>query len=174
MSGWYALSVRARSELRAAEGLRERVNEVFLPLRRERRPWSDRVITADVPVFPGYLFVRTAMSAEKRVELLRVRPVLDVVGRSAGDNHRTRCIPQAELEALRVVVEAERALDPVERLVVGKHVSVVAGPLRGARGIIEVGADGRGRLVVQISLLGRGVRTVLRADDVVESLDAAA
>jgi hypothetical protein len=39
---------------------------------------------------------------------------------------------------------------------------------------VEEAADGRRRLVVQVALLGRGVRTVLDADDVIAALDAAA
>ena len=37
MSRWYALAVHARSEQSAAAELAPRVDEVFLPVRRERR-----------------------------------------------------------------------------------------------------------------------------------------
>lgn len=174
MRRWYALAVHARSEASAAVELAGRVDEVFLPARRERRPWSDRIKTAEVPLFPAYLFVRTAMDAATRVALLRCRHVVDVVGRLPGDERIARAIPDHEIEALRILVDADRALDPIERLVPGQHVLVGAGPLRGARGVVEHGPDGQRRLVVQIALLGRGVRAVLSADDVVESLDQAA
>lgn len=171
---WFALSVHARSERSAADELRDRVDEVFLPVRIERRVWSDRIVTSEVPLFPGYLFVKTPMSAEHRVRLLKARGVFDIVGRVPGDSRVARTIGDDEILALQIVVRAERELDPVERLVAGRHVLVAAGPLRGARGVVEQGPDGHRRLVVQIALLGRGVRTVLRADDVVESLDLAA
>jgi transcription antitermination factor NusG len=38
--------------------------------------------------------------------------------------------------------------------------------LKGVTGVVEEAADGQRRLVVQVALLGRGVRTVLSADDV--------
>lgn len=174
MSRWYALAVHARSEAGAAAELAPRVDEVFLPVRRERRAWSDRVKTAEVPLFPSYLFVRLALSAERRVELLRCKQVVELVGRLPGDTRIARAIPDDEIDALRILVDADRALDPIERLVPGQHVLVGAGPLRGARGVVEQGPDGQRRLVVQIALLGRGVRTVLSADDVVESVERAA
>ena len=174
MRRWYALAVHARSEASAAAEVSARVDELFLPVRRERRAWSDRVKTAEVPLFPSYLFVRLALTAERRVALLRSKHVVDLVGRLPGDERIARAIPDQEIDALRIVVDADRALDPIERLVPGQHVLVGAGPLRGARGVVEQGPDGQRRLVVQIALLGRGVRTVLSADDVVESVERAA
>lgn len=175
---WYALAVHARSEATAAAELKAVLDpqggEVFLPVRVERRAWSDRVRRVEVPLFPGYLFVRAALSASRRVALLRSKHVVDVVGRMPGSDRIARAVPDSEIEALRIVARAELATDPIERLVHGKHVIVASGPLRGARGIVETGPDGRRRLVVQVSLLGRGVRAVLAADDVVESLDRAA
>jgi transcriptional antiterminator NusG len=171
---WHALAVHVRSEATAAAELRARLtagDDVFLPVRVERRAWTDRVKRVEVPLFPGYVFVRTPLDAAQRVQLLRVKGVIDVVGRTPGDERVARAIPDAQMEALRLVVESERAVDPVERLVRGRHVLVAAGALRGARGVVEEGPDGQRRLVVQIALLGRGVRTVLSADDVVESLE---
>jgi transcription antitermination factor NusG len=171
---WHALAVHARSEASAAAELAGCVDEVFLPVKKERRAWSDRIKTAEVPLFPAYLLVRTSLDAERRVALMRSRHVVDLVGRLTGDARIARAIPDAEIEALRILVDAERTLDPIERLVPGQHVLVGAGPLRGARGVVEHGPDGQRRLVVQIALLGRGVRTVLSADDVVQSVEQAA
>lgn len=177
-SQWYALAVHVRSEHTAAHDVATRVDEVFVPSRRERRAWSDRIVVRDEPLFPGYVFVRVAgaLTAERRVALLRSRHVHDVVGRSpspARSGAVARACDPREIEALRIVVAADRAVDPIERLVVGKHISIVSGPLRGARGVVEVGPDGHRRLVVQVALLGRGVRTLLSADDVVEAAPGA-
>lgn len=171
---WYALAVHKRSEAHAAADLGAVVDEVFLPVRVERRAWSDRIKRSEEPLFPGYLFVRATLSVEARLAFLRVRHVMDLVGRLPGDERLARFIPDGEIEGLRIVVNAERALDPIERLLPGRHVLVASGPLRGARGVVEEGADGHRRLVVQIALLGRGVRTVLQADDVVEAVEIAA
>ena len=170
---WYALAVHVRSETVAASELATVVDDVFLPIRVERRAWSDRIKRVELPLFPGYLFVRTAMSAAHRVSILRIKHAVELVGRVPGAAVALP-VDDGELEALRIVTRAERELDPIARLVPGRLVEVAQGPLRGAQGIVEVSPDGQRRLVVQIALLGRGVRTVLSADDVILSGTAAA
>lgn len=166
---WHALAVHTRSEARALDDVRRRVDEAFLPVRVERRAWSDRIQTVEVPLFPGYLFVRASLSAALRVHILKCRDAVDFIGRLPGDERIARAIPDVQIDALKVLVQAERALDPVSRLVRGTPVLVAAGALRGLRGLVEQGPDGHRRLVVQVTLLGRGVRTLLQADDVIEA-----
>lgn len=171
---WHAVGVHARQEKAAAAELCRRGFEVFLPLTSERRIWSDRIRDVEQALFPGYLFLRTALSAARRVEVLKARGVFDLVGKLPGDPRIARAIPDWQIESLRAVVEARRELDPVTGLVPGTLVQVGAGPLKGARGVVEEAADGRRRLVVQVALLGRGVRCTLDADDVVAVITEAA
>jgi len=163
---WYALAVHARSEQVAARELRAVVDDVFVPVAVERRAWTDRVKRIEVPLFAGYVFVRVGLTPERRVRLLKCRGVVDVVGRSAGRPDVAPAIDDGDIAALQQLVASERALDPVTRLVPGTSVVVGAGPLRGIRGVVEEAADGQRRLVVEVALLGRGVRTTLLADDV--------
>jgi transcription antitermination factor NusG len=55
---WYVLRVRPRHEKAVAERLSEKY-EVYLPLVLDRRKWSDRIKTIEVPLFSGYLFIKT-------------------------------------------------------------------------------------------------------------------
>jgi transcriptional antiterminator NusG len=166
---WFALSVHARSERRAATDLHAVVDDVFVPVSVERRAWSDRIKRVEAPLFPGYIFVRLCLSPERRVALLKCRGVIDVVGRMVGRADVAPAIDDDLIVSLQRLVASERALDPVTRLVPGTLVTVGAGPLRGVRGVVEEAADGQRRLIVQVSLLGRGVRATLLADDVLES-----
>lgn len=163
---WYALAVHVRSEQRATAELARRGVEVFLPTRRVRRPWSDRIRVSDEPLFPGYLFVQVVLDAGRRVDLLRVKGVYDLVGRTAGDASIARAVPDEQVGALRRVVQAEREIDPIAHLVRGVRVEVAAGSLRGAQGVVVQEADGQRRLVINVDLLGRAARCVLSADDV--------
>jgi transcription antitermination factor NusG len=165
-SRWFALAVHARSEQVAARELSGVVDEVFVPVAVERRAWTDRVKRVEVPLFPGYVFVRLALTAERRVRLLKCRGVVDVVGRSAGRADIAPALDETCVADLQRLVASQRALDPVTQLVPGTPVVVGAGPLRGIHGVVEEAADGQRRLVVQVALLGRGVRTTLLADDV--------
>ncbi len=145
--------------------LKDVVDEVFVPVSVERRAWSDRIKRVEVPLFPGYVFVRLSLAADRRVALLKCRGVIDVVGRADA----AASIDDDVVVALQRLVASERALDPISRLVPGTVVTVGAGPLRGVRGVVEEAADGQRRLIVQVTLLGRGVRATLVADDVLES-----
>ena len=167
---WYAVAVRAGREIWTSVALRGEGFELFVPRRMERRIWSDRVKQQEVPIFPGYAFVRTAMSAATRVRILRVKHTLDLVGRLRGEVRIARHVPDAEIESLRCMYAASYMVDPVQRLTFGTPVVVTAGPLQGVRGVVEVGPDDQRRLVVNITLLGRGIRTVLSGDDVVEAV----
>jgi len=169
---WYALAVLARQEKSAQDEIRRRGFEAWLPVRLERRAWSDRIQNVELALFPGYVFVKTALDVRRRIELLKVRGAHDLVGRLPGDARIARAIPDHEIESLRTVVEADRVIDPLTKLAPGTRVRVAFGALKGATGVLERGVDGQRRLVVQVTLLGRGVRTVLSADDVVEDLTA--
>ena len=139
------------------------------PVRVERRAWSDRIQNVEIALFPGYLFIHSALNALRRVDLLKVHHVQELVGRLPGDERIARSIPDQEIESLKRLVSSPRNLDPVERLVPGKPVLVAAGPLKGARGIVQHEPNGKRRLVVQIELLGRGVAAELSAEDLIEA-----
>ncbi|MBI5494833.1 MAG: hypothetical protein HY904_07370 [Deltaproteobacteria bacterium] len=162
------MRVHTRQEKAAAADLANRKFEVLLPIRKERRKWSDRVKTVEIAMFPGYLFVHTLLTAQRRVDMLKVHQTYDLVGRVPDDDRIAIAIPDEEIESIRVVLNAETQVDPIQRLVPGTRVRVISGALAGAVGVVEVGPDGRRRLIVQIHLLGRGVRAQLGGDDVLQ------
>jgi transcriptional antiterminator RfaH len=166
---WFALAVHARQEKAAAAEIEKRGVEVFLPMRVERRAWSDRIQNVEVALFPGYLFICTTLNAQRRVDLLKVYQAWDLVGRLPGDERIARSIPDHEIDSLKTLVSSAKNLDPVERLVPGKQVLVAAGPLKGARGVVQHEPNGKRRLIVQIELLGRGVSVELSAEDLIEA-----
>jgi transcription termination/antitermination protein NusG len=167
---WYAVAVHARQERAAEAGLGQRGFEVLLPVRREVRLWSDRIKQVQRPLFPGYVFARASLSPDRRVEMLKVRQVYDLVGRRPA--RLAEPIPDWEIDSLRKLTATDRMLDPVAGLTRGTEVVIASGPLRGARGVVAQAPDGRRRLTLQITLLGRGVRVALLADDVVASAEA--
>jgi len=75
---WFAVRVRTRlgslvSQLLHAEGI-----EVFLPLYKSRRQWSDRMKAVEVPLFPGYLFSKFAWNCRRSV--IMTTGVIEIVG----------------------------------------------------------------------------------------------
>ena len=58
---WYAAYTSANHEKRVAEQLVVRSVEHFLPVYASVRRWKDRRVTLQLPLFPGYVFVRMAL-----------------------------------------------------------------------------------------------------------------
>ncbi|MGB1270836.1 MAG: transcription termination/antitermination NusG family protein [Endozoicomonas sp.] len=72
MPGWYLLKVKTREELRAVSNLENQEFEVYCPLLIEQG--------RDVPLFPGYLFVRLNQDDLDRYHKIRsTRGVSEVV-----------------------------------------------------------------------------------------------
>src|SRR5919198_4199788 len=74
---WYAAYVVARHEKVVAGQLALRSVESFLPLYNAVRYWKNRWAEVELPLFPGYLFVR--ISAAERLRVLRIPGVVHIV-----------------------------------------------------------------------------------------------
>ncbi|MEQ9423207.1 MAG: UpxY family transcription antiterminator [Cyclobacteriaceae bacterium] len=55
---WYVLYTKARQEKTVAKKLEEYGLEVYCPLKRSKRKWSDRWKWVELPLFTSYCFVR--------------------------------------------------------------------------------------------------------------------
>lgn len=71
---WYAVYVHSRHEKKVAELLASGNIEVYLPLRKELKQWSDRRKVVEEPLFRSYVFVCLT-----EAEMLTVRETRGVV-----------------------------------------------------------------------------------------------
>src|SRR5437879_4480246 len=92
---WYATYTCAQHEKRVAAELGMREVEHFLPLYSSVRRWKDRRVQLELPLFPGYVFVRLAL--RDRLRVLQIPSVVRLVGFSG---HPTP-LPDSEIETLR-------------------------------------------------------------------------
>ena len=67
---WYVLYTASRAEKAVERRLTLMGAEVFLPLYREKRKWSDRVTTVEVPLYRSYIFIHCT-----RAQLSKYAPV---------------------------------------------------------------------------------------------------
>ncbi|WP_428937813.1 transcription termination/antitermination protein NusG [Fontivita pretiosa] len=145
---WFVLRTRSRQEKILANGLRARGIGYFLPLVRTRRFYCNQQFDVEVPLFPGYLFLRGSLDdAYWADRTKRVAQIIPVVDQARLDQ---------ELQSLARVLASERPLDPYPYLVKGQAVEIRCGPLRGVRGIIEDRSKPH-RLILQVSALGQAV-----------------
>jgi transcription antitermination factor NusG len=105
-------------------------------------------------MFPGYLFVHDALDKAQYIELLKVRGIVRVL-----EDGWTRLtpIPNADIEAIRIVMDANVDVRPHPHLTHGDRVRVIEGPLTGVEGIFVRDRTQQGRLVLSVDLLGRSV-----------------
>src|ERR1700689_1408843 len=77
---WYAAYTSANHEKGVAGQLACRSIEQFLPLYESLRRWKDRRKLLQLPLFPGYVFVRLAL--RNRLQVLEIPGVVRLVGSS--------------------------------------------------------------------------------------------
>jgi transcription antitermination factor NusG len=126
---WFVLFVRSNQEKKIAQRLAECEIEHFLPCCRSVRQWKDRRVTLEMPLFPGYLFVRLPFLERSRV--LTMPSVVSLVG---GRNSPSVVSPE-EISWIRLGVEHGNA-KPHAFLTIGQRVRIIAGALSGMQGIL--------------------------------------
>jgi transcription antitermination factor NusG len=153
---WYAAYTSAKHEKRVAEQLTRRSVEHLLPLYQTVRRWKDRRVQLQLPLFPGYVFVRLAL--RDRLQVLQVPGVANLVGFSGTPT----ALPQEEIDALRTSLLIGVRAEPHPYLTVGRRVRIKSGPLVGMEGIL-IGKKNQARLVISLDLIRRSVAVEVSA-----------
>jgi transcription antitermination factor NusG len=131
VSNWFAVFTSPRHEKRVQQHLSQRDVEHYLPIYRSQRKWRNGLkVVLDLPLFPGYIFVR--IKRTERVRILEVPGVLAIVGGTAGAMAR---LPAAEVEALRSGLHLRQA-EPHPLLTIGQRARIRSGALAGLEGIV--------------------------------------
>jgi transcription antitermination factor NusG len=156
---WFAVYTTCRHEKRVALHLEHRQIEHFLPLYRTQHVWKDgSQVMLDLPLFPGYVFVRVDWS--NRVGVLAVPGVVSMIGTAT----RPAPLPDFEVEKLRKGLDPLRA-EPHPLITLGQRVRLKSGPLAGIEGIVIRRRGGIG-VVLTLSLLMQSIAIEVQGDDV--------
>jgi transcription antitermination factor NusG len=147
---WFAVYTSANREKRVAQQLESRSVEHFLPMYESVRKWKDRRVRLQLPLFPGYVFVRMAL--RDRLRVLAIPGVARLVG-FAG---RPSAVPAEDIEAIRACLAGNRDVQPHPYVCCGQRVRVLSGPLAGFSGVV-VRQKNRTRFVVSFDVLERSV-----------------
>ncbi|MGH9257385.1 MAG: transcription termination/antitermination protein NusG [Vicinamibacterales bacterium] len=161
---WYAIWTRSHCERLVAEQLSARGFAPFLPEIPTPSVRASRTRFMPAPMFPGYLFVRDAMTKARYIELLQARGIVRVL---EGGWTRLTTVPEAAIDAIQRIVSSGVGVFPHPLLRHGDRVRVIEGPLSGVEGIFVQESQQKGRLVVTIDLLGRSVAVEVNGGDVV-------
>jgi transcription antitermination factor NusG len=155
---WYAAYTSAHHEKRVAEQLVQRSVENFLPLYDSVRRWKDRRVRLQMPLFPGYVFVR--ISARDRLKVQQVPGVAHLVGFGG----QLTPVREEDIQAIRACLAGPNKVQPHRYLKRGQRVRVLNGPLTGLTGMI-VRQKKQTRFVISFDLLQRSVAVEIDAAD---------
>jgi transcription antitermination factor NusG len=165
---WYGIAVHSLKEARVAQEFTLRDIEHYLPVRKVKRRWSDRVKVCDVPLFPGYVFGHFDVAEKLRV--LNCPGVKQIVG--AG--HVPLPIEELEIESIRLLTRSNLVLTPWPYLKAGELVRIERGPLVGLEGVVVRAGEGSLRVVVSVTLLQRSVAAEIEREWITHVRSAAA
>jgi transcription termination/antitermination protein NusG len=147
---WYAAYTSANHEKRVREQLEQRCVASFLPVYETVRRWKDRRMRLQLPLFPGYVFVRMAL-----VDRLRVLQIPSVV-RLVGFNGHPSPLADEEIEGLKMGLVAGVLAEPHPFLTAGRRVRIKSGPLVGRQGVL-LRRKGAFRVVLSIEVIMRSI-----------------
>src|SRR2546425_4881660 len=151
---WHALWTRSHCEELVHDQLAAKRFDLYLP---KIDQWSRRGGLRHrirVPMFPGYVFLHAAMDRASYVEVLKARGLVQVLGERWD---RLATVPDAEIDAIRRIVDAGAPTLPYAYLREGQRVRITRGPLADVEGILVRTKPNRGLLVVSVDLLRRSV-----------------
>jgi len=154
---WYVLMVKPQHEMAVAEQLRAKDVEEYLPLYTIKRRWRDRTATLSLPLFPRYVFCRSAF--EDRLKVLQLLSVTSIV--SFGG--KPSPVSNEEIETIKAMVSSGRPLRPWPRVRLGERVRICEGSLDGLEGILVREKSGY-RVVINVDVLNRAVAVEIERD----------
>jgi transcription termination/antitermination protein NusG len=161
---WHALWTRSHCEQLVHDQLAAKKFDLFLP---KINVWSRRAglrCLTQVPLFPGYLFVRRAMDKRSYTEICKARGLVRILGERWD---RLAVIPEGEIMGVQKVLSSEHQAVPHSFVREGQRVRITRGPLKDVEGILLRNKPDKGLFVVSIDLLQRSVAVEIDCTQVV-------
>jgi transcriptional antiterminator NusG len=158
---WYVIHTRSRFENVVCDGLLKKSFEVFLPKVQIPSKRRDRKLMIWVPVFPGYLFVKTDMSVHEHLNIVKTIGTVRLVGTKSGPVS----VPDETIASLKIIVNSDSSIITGKRMIKGDRVMVVKGPFTGVIGTFS-NYRGKGRVIINVDALGQTAGVEVHEDDI--------
>jgi len=147
---WYVLHTKSRFENVVNDGLAKKTIDVFLPKVTVASRRKDRRKMIRVPLFPGYVFVKSDLSPNHHLEIVKTVGAVKLVGNKQGPIS----VPDVTVDSLKIMVATEQPVATGFEFSKGDRVMVIDGPFAGVIGTFDR-YGGQGRIVVHIEALGQ-------------------
>jgi transcription antitermination factor NusG len=159
---WYALYVSSRAEKKVEAELTKKGVENYLPLKTTLRRWSDRKKWVEMPLIPGYIFVRIIL--KNYLTALQTNHVVAFV-RFEG---KPAVIPDRQIDFLkRMLKQTDYSWEvSAEKFAPGQLVEIIAGPFIGLEAEL-IAIKGKKRVGVRIEQINNVLLVDIPTDDLV-------
>ncbi|MCB9266210.1 MAG: UpxY family transcription antiterminator [Lewinellaceae bacterium] len=156
---WYAIYTRSRFEKKLYKAMLGAGLMGFLPLVKEKRAWSDRLKTVEVPLLPSYVFV----NADK-AQLKKLFYCPGFVRLVSFEGKPCEVRPE-EIELLQQIITHGHKAQVTAYCSLGDRVKIIRGPLKGWEGTVEEKRGG-GRVVFQFDCIRQALSVEVHMGDV--------
>ncbi len=163
---WYVLHTKSRHEQVVFDGLHKKKVETFLPKTLKRSIRKDRRVILNIPLFPGYLFLKNILTPEWHLRILKTVGAVKLIGNKEGPVP----VPDSVIESLKIMTASQTEAEILigSRFKKGDPVVVIRGPLTGVQGFFAR-YKGTDRVIVKIDALGQFAAVEVAVDDVTPS-----
>lgn len=155
---WLVLRTRSRHESVVEEVLQQKQIVAFLPRQRLVRSWRGHRRSVEMPLFPGYLFVRPRMDQYEGMRYIR-----GSCGLVMATEGRPAVLPDKDLKAVQMLVDSDAPFTVDVPMAAGTRVKIVTGPLMGVEGEL-VREKNQDMLIINVDIVGSSVRVEVDRD----------
>lgn len=156
MKNWFVFYTKSRQEKKVEQLLTKRGYEVFLPLQKVMRQWSDRKKKVEVPLFNSYIFVN---ESEDKIPVILQTPGM---AWNIRHNDRPAVLHPKEYEMIHRFLDSGLFVESgsVEDFKQGDAVEIIDGPLKGLKGSVVRTSDGD-KFSVTLESIGHSLKVTL-------------
>ena len=117
----------------------------------------------EVPLFPGYLFVRSTCQSSSQLRILKTTGAVRLLGNQSGPVP----VPDCQIESLKILTSSNMDLvtGTSVSLLTGDTVVILDGPMAGVRGEFSR-HKGKGRVIIKVDALGQYAGVEVEEDNI--------
>lgn len=128
---WFVIYTKSRNEKKVAELLQKKGVEVFCPLVKLKKNWSDRKKIVETPLFNSYVFVN--LPEKDRNVVFNVPGVIHYLFWLK----KPAIVKDSEIENLKNILHETMDSFTIENYQIGDTIKISEGVFKGKDGVIE-------------------------------------
>ena len=140
---WFVIYTKSRNEKKVSELLQKNGVEVFCPLVKLKKNWSDRKKIVETPLFNSYVFVN--VSEKDRNVVFNVPGVI----RYLFWLKKPAIVKDSEIESLKAVLNDTMDSFSIENYQIGDTVKISEGVFKGLDGVIEKQSNNKLHVILE-------------------------